>query len=489
MARYLIGFWIVMSLMLWAKPFAASADTPSPTLVIAQIKITSSNGQFVTLYNASDSTLDLGKYQIEYFNNFDLAKSSSSRLLALSGTLPAHGYYMISDDGQLMCYQMTVYSVTLGFSSTAGMIQIISKSQSSPGSSVIVGLQDYVSWSKAATAGVQTLPSALGASLLRQPVQQSAPSVIAPGSGSWLAVQPDASNACNLVSVATPTVKPEAPAQNTTLVVSPPSVVIASQETIVDAIVDNNVGLATPQITEILPNPTGTGNDSSDEFIELYNPNNTTFNLTGYSLQVGTAALHSYSFAPGTILNPLSFTVFYSKLTGLTLSNTGGQAKLISSKNEVVSQTAVYDVAKDGQAWALVNDKWNWTTIPTPGTINLIAKPVASSSATKAASSLASVTPTKSSKTLESASSKATTSTNLTTASSPIHTWTLALVAGLALLYGAYEYRTDLGNRIHKLRQHLRDRRVDWSPVTWWRSYRANQRPWRRQNIVSQRPS
>ena len=31
----------------------------------------------------------------------------------------------------------------------------------------------------------------------------------------------------------------------------------------------------------------------------------------------------------------------------------------------------------------------------------------------------------------------------------------LALVAGLALLYGAYEYRADLANRIYRFREHF----------------------------------
>jgi len=65
------------------------ADTANaPSLVISQLKITSSNGQFITLYNASTTTLDMSKYQLEYFNSYDLTKAGSSRLIALSGMLP-----------------------------------------------------------------------------------------------------------------------------------------------------------------------------------------------------------------------------------------------------------------------------------------------------------------------------------------------------------------------------------------------------------------
>ena len=42
---------------------------------------------------------------------------------------------------------------------------------------------------------------------------------------------------------------------------------------------------------------------------------------------------------------------------------------------------------------------------------------------------------------------------------SPIYAWTLALVTGLALLYGAYEYRADLANRIYGFRRYVAARR------------------------------
>src|SRR4051794_19015303 len=77
----------------------AQADTASaPSLTISQLKITSSNGQFITLYNGASTALDLSKYQLEYFNNYDISKATSSRLISLSGTVPPHSYYMLNDD-------------------------------------------------------------------------------------------------------------------------------------------------------------------------------------------------------------------------------------------------------------------------------------------------------------------------------------------------------------------------------------------------------
>src|SRR4051812_43749058 len=84
----------------------ASADAANvPSLTISQLKITSSNGQFITLYNSTNAGLDMSRYQLVYFNNYDLSKATSSRLIALSGIVPPHGFYTISDDSLRLCYQ------------------------------------------------------------------------------------------------------------------------------------------------------------------------------------------------------------------------------------------------------------------------------------------------------------------------------------------------------------------------------------------------
>ncbi len=110
------------------------ADTTAvPSLTISQLKITSSNGQFVTLYNPSNSTLNMSNYQLEYFNSFDLSKATSSKLVSLNGVLPPHSYFMINDGTLQLCYQLTVDSVSLGFSSTTGLVELLALNQVSPG--------------------------------------------------------------------------------------------------------------------------------------------------------------------------------------------------------------------------------------------------------------------------------------------------------------------------------------------------------------------
>lgn len=447
----------------------------APSLVISQLKMTSSNGQFITLYNASNSTLDMSKYQLEYFNSYDLTKATSSKLISLTGIVPPHGYFMVNDSALLLCYQLSVDSVSLGLSSTAGMAEVLSYSQSSPGGSTTPLLQDYVSWSKAAAAGAQTLPSNTSAFLQRQPVDSNNNPIIGtPGVGSWQSVQPSSTNACNLVSSNT-----SAPTQTGLNLLlpstEPPATIIGQVENSSSApatgsLPDSDVGLMAPMITEALPNPVGSGNDAVDEYIEFYNPNTVSFDLSGFSLQVGTTTLHNFSFSAGTSLPPQSFTTFYSDTTHLSLSNSGGQIKLLDPSGNTLSTTGVYGSANDGQAWALANGKWYWTSETTPGEPNVIIQPVVKKTAKSKSTSSKSATAKTASKTKKTTTKaaavkkpkKAKTASSLSrstaaaiTTITPIRTTTLAVIVGLALLYGAYEYRADLANRFHRLKRNL----------------------------------
>ncbi len=455
---------------------AVGADTANaPSLVISQLKITSSNGQFVTLYNGGETTLDMSKYQLEYFNSYDLTKASSSRLIPLTGAVPPHGYFMVSDGELQLCYQMAVDSVSLGFSSTAGLIEVLGFNQNGPGGSVSPTLQDYVGWSKSAATGAQTLPANTSAFLQRLPVNaQNNPAINVAGSGNWQAVQYEAASSCKLVTVTTPATT-VLTGLNQLLPPSQPPAIILPNFTSTDvtaSLPDADIGLIAPQITEILPNPLGTGNDASDEFIELYNANTVAFDLTGFTLQTGLTSLHTYTFPSGTSLPPLSFTAFYSKSTGLSMSNTSGQVALLDPADTVLSITVAYATAADGVSWNLANGGWFWTTTLTPGATNVIVPPSTKKAVTK--STIAKTTKTtKTTKTAKTTSAKtklATTKTAGTTTAAyksvpdsavvtPIHPWTLALVAIAALLYGAYEYRTDLANRLYRFRKHLGARR------------------------------
>jgi hypothetical protein len=220
-----------------------------------------------------------------------------------------------------------------------------------------------------------------------------------------------------------------------------------------------DIGLKSPQLTELLPNPGKPLTDASDEFVELYNSNNTEFDLSGFVLEAGAGSTkRRYTFAAGTMLPAKSFKAFFSVDTRLSLSNTQGLVRLLDPFGNELSTSTVYGAAKDNQAWALVKGNWQWSTRPTPNAANILIKPTvkAKKSTKKSANAK-----TAAAKTGSGVVAAANTSAQLPEADTKtsLHTGVLALIGGFALLYGAYEYRSDVANKLHQLRLYRTARR------------------------------
>lgn len=426
-----------------------------PQLIITQIKITSSSGQFITLYNNTDSAIDLSTIQLQYFNNFDLLKATSGKLISLSGKVPAHGYAVVDDGPIQACYQMTVNSVSLGLSSTAGFIQV-SHFLGTTSPQVVSALDDYVGWSKTAATGAQTLPSGTSAFLQRKSPDgsQDYASILVPGSGSWTAVnQPDGSAPC---AASTAGVASGANLLSSSSAPIPYTIIASAQ--ILSSIPADDAGLAAPQISEVLPNPAPPQTDANDEFVELYNSNDKPFDLSGFIIQVGTTTTHKYTFPDGTSLQPHDFSAFYSSDTGLSLSNSDGQVVLLDPGGNVLVKTDEYTSAKDGYSWVKADGLWQWTTSPTPGAVNIITSPPATKSPSSTSSS--SKKSVKGVKTVAASTSSNGGGPSGTPSAVKMHPLVLAGVGTAALLYALYEYRHDLANQLYKLRRYRAARRV-----------------------------
>jgi hypothetical protein len=448
------GFW-------WAKGTKlVESASPGPQIIIAQIKITSSNGQFITLYNNTTNAIDLSTIQLQYFNNYDLLKATSGKLISLSGKVPAHGYAVIDDGPIQACYQMTVNSVSLGLSSTAGFVQVAHFfSNTSP--QVVSILDDYVGWSKTAATGAQTLPTSTSAFLQHKALDgsQNYSSITMPGSGSWLPVnQPDGSSPCDSSTAGV------ASGGNTLTTSSAPvpysAVLGATTGSSGTTIPDSDAGLAAPQISEVLPNPAAPQTDANDEFIELYNSNDQAFDLSGFSLQSGTTTLYKYTFPAGTSIAAHQFLAFFSSDTGLSLSNSDGQIKLLDPGGAVLGQTDEYSAAKDGYAWVSADGLWQWTTTATPNAANIIsAPPTPLAKTTSSSKAAASSKKSTKSKTVAATPS----SNNLPSGGLPagnLHPAVLAGIGSIAVVYALYEYRNDLANQLYKFRRYRAARRV-----------------------------
>jgi hypothetical protein len=121
-------------------------------------------------------------------------------------------------------------------------------------------------------------------------------------------------------------------------------------------------------ITEILPN--AIGSDTGNEFIELYNPNETqAISLKGFTLLVGLSLEKKIVLGELTI-QPKAYMHFSNAQLGFSLLNTSSRVQLLAADGTIASQVPPYTAPPEGEAWALINTDWLYTNTPTPGEAN-----------------------------------------------------------------------------------------------------------------------
>lgn len=121
-------------------------------------------------------------------------------------------------------------------------------------------------------------------------------------------------------------------------------------------------------LTELLPNAIGT--DAGNEFIEIYNPGETTVDLTFYYLRIGSSD-DIYSFPVGTRISPGEYKTFSDKDMKFTLVNSSSRIVLTAVGGATFGDSGVYEDPKEGESWALIGTIWQYTNRPTPGEANL----------------------------------------------------------------------------------------------------------------------
>jgi len=488
-----LGLVSLLGVILAVAPSATSyaLTTPPPLavpteLVLAEIKIT--GDEFLIIQNNSGTNIaDLSQYWLEGFNNVNpLAAGVSSSTQQLPAVNLAAGQsVMLSAVARPTCAVAVAGKLNLSLSDSGGFLEIVQLTPVASGAvSHLPG--DAVSWSSSTSGQIAQVPSST-----KDPQGMYYRYQMATNSFGWQLADQDTANPCQLNVVITSggTTLKQSPSLDGLLSAndSAPSriVSLATDDIIASSPLGSNLpqadeGLIIPEITELLPNPSSSGNDTVAEYIELYNPNDQPFDLSSFSLRSGTTVLHSYTFPPGTSLPGQAFSAYYAVVTGLSLSNSGGRVGLLDPLGNELISSATYGSAKDDQAWALANGNWYWTISPTPGAPNVIIQPMATTanslvtttsqpavSKTTKAKSATTPKAAKAPKAATTKSTKAAKPKTVLAASSaavalpqrPIHASVLALVAGLALLYGAYEYRTDLSNQLFKLRRQFTNRR------------------------------
>ena len=493
MKKYYLIFLMLAGLARQLTPQLATAAAPAPALapppglVLLELKIT--GNEFVMLQNNSNVAIaDLSRYWLYVFNNVNplaAGVSSSTQQLPAASLAPGQTV-LLSASGGNTCGAAITSKLAVSLNDAGGFLEVVQVGMSTGLLTQTAG--DAVSWSSGANpaagmiAGVPSNSADPNGAWYRiNKGTSSAPSF------GWQQADVDPGNTCQLsVTVAGIVTPGPLNLGNQLLPGSPPPATIITadpspSQTDGPALPAADVGLAAPQITELLPNPASPQTDSEDEFIEIYNSNAVPFDLTGFTLEVGTTTVHDYHFPAGTLLPANGWLAFTSIDTGLSLSNSGGQARLLDPFGAVISQSDVYSTAKDGQAWALANGTWYWSTTTTPNAANVINQPLTVQSlsvgtptaapapkkapATKASTGSVKLAATSTTKPPSSSatSSKATNSNSPPPApkkASSLHPLVLAGVGSLAVLYALYEYRHDLANRLHQLRRHREIRRI-----------------------------
>ena len=137
---------------------------------------------------------------------------------------------------------------------------------------------------------------------------------------------------------------------------------------------DNQGTIPSPMpavITELLPNPAGS--DTGNEFIEIYNPNEAVdISLKGYQLRVG-PSLDKLIVLSDYILKPGEYKVFTNKDLPYSLLNSSSRVSLATKEGKVSEEVVSYSLPPDSEAWALIDDTWQYTNQPTPGSLNLLS--------------------------------------------------------------------------------------------------------------------
>lgn len=479
MKKAVIFTLVTAVLCVGQAPVARAATIPEPTpksILIAELQTggtTDATQEFVELYNPNPASIDITGWQLQYRTASGTAtqtwpSSTTKATLACAAGSAADCTVGIAAFGRLVIAHAmpdltTAYPMAGGFSDKGGEIRFIK-----PGATPAV--QDYVGYGTAQDAQGSPAPApTAGQSLKRKQSQDGTFVTTGDNSKDFLAGcgtpspgDDDTTTLALTEGCYTPPTQSQNQQDQTT---TTPGATDTSQD---DQQTTQNDPPATKQtyepvlITEVFPDPAAPQQDSTDEFIELYNPNDTAINLTKYILQAGSN--YHYSFTLGdTPLGPHAYLAIPSAVSNVSLSNSGSGVRLIDPNGDIAYEAPNYGEAKEGEAWMLDETGWHWTLSPTPGAANILTVPAPKVVATPATipkkKPVAAATKTSTKKVAEPKipSAKKTTAKSTLAATAPStpsaqqpDLWLLAPIGTLVGGYAVYEYRQDIGRALRK---------------------------------------
>ena len=315
-----------------------SANSAEPSLLINELawmgNETSSNDEWIELYNATDAAVDLTGWRLE--------ATDGSPNITLEGTIEAGGYFLLErtdDDTVPAVTADQLYSGGLG--NNGEQLRLYDQDG---------GLVDEVNASDGWPAGNNTA---------KQTMQRAATG--------WLTSvavggTPRAENDAGL----TPETPDETTDDQPTAETDEPTSTATSTPTLVKK------GDIT--ITELFPNPTGSDDATvTPEFIELQNISSHDVDLTSWEL----TTIHRQAYRlPSLVMRPGSIVVFTRGQTGLALDNRKEKVTLSTQRGMVIDQRGYSTAAPENQSHQRgTGGGWLWGET-SPGKENVAAKPI-----------------------------------------------------------------------------------------------------------------
>jgi len=125
-------------------------------------------------------------------------------------------------------------------------------------------------------------------------------------------------------------------------------------------------------INEVLPSPEGS--DAKNEWIEIFNGNNFEVDISNWKIQDTIGNITTYSFPEGTKIKAKGFLVLARPQTKITLQNSGDTLNLIQPDG-IIIDTITYRKAPLNQSYNRTESDWQWSTVLTLGSSNIISTP------------------------------------------------------------------------------------------------------------------
>ena len=118
--------------------------------------------------------------------------------------------------------------------------------------------------------------------------------------------------------------------------------------------------------------PSPLGPDELEEWIEIINESDETADISQWQIKDTLGAINAYVLSA--TIPSKSFIVLSRPITQITMNNDNDAIQLIRPDGELI-QTVPYKKAPKGKSYVRSKGVWKWSSVPTPGSANIVPAP------------------------------------------------------------------------------------------------------------------